>query len=76
MSVVSTSVAGAPRIVAATAPLQGQPNLAVIAAMHLGGAHETSVLGVLAEQENIRVRRHGNHNMAFGAPALPIVAGS
>ena len=45
MSVVTASVAGVPRIVAATAPFQGQPNPAVIAAMHLGGAHEIYVLG-------------------------------
>ena len=45
MSVVTASVAGVPRIVAATAPFQGRPNPAVIAAMHLGGAHETYVLG-------------------------------
>jgi sulfopropanediol 3-dehydrogenase len=45
MSVVTASVAGVPRVVAATAPFQGQPNPAVIAAMHLGGAHEIYVLG-------------------------------
>ena len=45
MSVVTASVAGVPRIVAATAPFQGKPNPAVIAAMHLGGAHEIYVLG-------------------------------
>ena len=45
MSVLTASVAGMPRIVAATAPFQGQPNPAVIAAMHLGGAHEIYALG-------------------------------
>ena len=45
MSVVTASVAGVPRIAAATPPFQGQPNAAVIAAMHLGGAHEIYVLG-------------------------------
>ncbi len=45
MSVATASVAGVPRIVAATAPHQGKPNPAVIAAMHLGGAHEIYVLG-------------------------------
>ena len=45
MSVVTASVAGVPRIAAATAPFQGSPNPAVIAAMHLGGAHEIYVLG-------------------------------
>ena len=45
MSVLTASVAGVPRIVAATAPFQGQPNPAVIAAMHLGGAHEIYALG-------------------------------
>ena len=45
MSVLTASVAGVPRIVAATPPFQGKPNPAVIAAMHLGGAHEIYVLG-------------------------------
>jgi sulfopropanediol 3-dehydrogenase len=45
MSVATASVAGVPRIVAATAPFQGKPNPAVIAAMQLGGAHEIYVLG-------------------------------
>ncbi len=45
MSVLTASVAGVPRIVACTPPFQGAPNPAVIAAMHLGGAHEIYVLG-------------------------------
>lgn len=45
MSVLTASVAGVPRIVAATPPFNGEPNPAVIAAMHLGGAHEIYVLG-------------------------------
>ncbi|WP_424992551.1 histidinol dehydrogenase [Oceaniradius stylonematis] len=45
MSVATASVAGVPRIVAATPPFKGEPNPAVIAAMHLGGAHEIFVLG-------------------------------
>ena len=45
MSVATASVAGVPRIVACTPPWQGKPNPAVIAAMHLGGAHEIYVLG-------------------------------
>lgn len=45
MSVVTAAVAGVPRIIAATPPFQGKPNPAVIAAMHLGGAHEIYVLG-------------------------------
>ncbi len=45
MSVATASVAGVPRIVACTPPFKGQPNPAVIAAMHLGGAHEIYVLG-------------------------------
>ena len=45
MSVVTASVAKVPRIVAATPPFKGVPNPAVIAAMHLGGAHEIYVLG-------------------------------
>ena len=45
MSVATASVAGVPRIIAATPPFKGQPNAAVITAMHLGGAHEIYVLG-------------------------------
>ncbi len=45
MSVVTASVAGVPRIIACTPPFQGRPNAAVVAAMHLGGAHEIYVLG-------------------------------
>ncbi|MCK5934539.1 MAG: histidinol dehydrogenase [Fulvimarina manganoxydans] len=45
MSVATASVAGVPRIVAATPPFKGEPNPGVIAAMHLGGAHEIYVLG-------------------------------
>ena len=45
MSVATAAVAGVPRIVAATPPFHGEPNPAVIAAMHLGGAHEIYVLG-------------------------------
>jgi len=45
MSVATASVAQVPRIIACTSPFQGAPNPAVIAAMHLGGAHEIYVLG-------------------------------
>ena len=45
MSVLTASVAGVPRIAAATPPFKGEPNPAVIAAMKLGGAHEIYVLG-------------------------------
>lgn len=45
MSIATASVAGVPRIIAATPPFQGGPNPAVIAAMHLGGAHEIYVMG-------------------------------
>ncbi|MBV7397129.1 histidinol dehydrogenase [Mameliella sediminis] len=45
MSVATAKVAGVPRIVACTPPFNGKPNPAVIAAMHLGGAHEIYVLG-------------------------------
>ncbi|WP_299045953.1 histidinol dehydrogenase [uncultured Tateyamaria sp.] len=45
MSVATASVAGVPRIIACTPPWQGKPNAAVIAAMHLGGAHEIYVMG-------------------------------
>ena len=45
MSVLTASVAGVPRIVAMTPPFEGKPNPAVVAAMHMGGAHEIYVLG-------------------------------
>ncbi len=45
MSIATASVAGVPRIVGSTPPFNGEPNPAVIAAMHLGGAHEIYVLG-------------------------------
>lgn len=45
MSVATATVAGVPRIVACTPPFEGKPNAAVIAAMHLGGAHEIYVMG-------------------------------
>ncbi|MCY4167562.1 MAG: histidinol dehydrogenase [Rhodobacter sp.] len=45
MSVATASVAGVPRIIACTPPFQGRPNAAVVAAMHIGGAHEIHVLG-------------------------------
>ncbi|WP_085311278.1 histidinol dehydrogenase [Planktotalea arctica] len=45
MSVATASVAKVPRIIAATPPFNGKPNPGVIAAMHLGGAHEIYVLG-------------------------------
>ncbi len=46
MSVATAKVAGVPRIVACTPPpFNGEPNPAVIAAMHLGGADEIYVLG-------------------------------
>ncbi|WP_299986202.1 histidinol dehydrogenase [uncultured Ruegeria sp.] len=45
MSVATAKVAGVPRIIACTPPFQGKPNAAVIAAMHMGGAHEIYVMG-------------------------------
>ena len=45
MSVLTASVAGVPRIAAATPPFQGKPNPAVVAAMQMGGAHEIYALG-------------------------------
>ncbi len=45
MSVVTAAVASVPRIIACTPPFQGRPNPGVIAAMHMGGAHEIYVLG-------------------------------
>lgn len=45
MSVLTAAVAGVERIIAATPPFKGAPNPAVIAAMHMAGAHEIYVLG-------------------------------
>ncbi len=45
MSVLTASVAGVPRIVASAPPVKGEPHPAIVAAMHLGGAHEIYTLG-------------------------------
>ncbi|RXJ69970.1 histidinol dehydrogenase [Veronia nyctiphanis] len=45
MSVATAKVAGVPRVIACTPPFKGEPNPAVVAAMHLGGADEIYVLG-------------------------------
>ncbi len=45
MSVLTANVAGVPRIVASAPPVDGAPHPAIVAAMHLGGAHEIYVLG-------------------------------
>ena len=45
MSVLTASVAGVPRIVASAPPMNGKPHPAIVAAMHLGGAHEIYCLG-------------------------------
>ena len=45
MSVLTASVAGVPRIVASAPPVNGAPHPAIVAAMHMGGAHEIYVLG-------------------------------
>src|SRR6201984_2214312 len=45
MSVVTAKVAGVPRVIAASPPYHGQPNPAVVAAMHLGGADEIYCMG-------------------------------
>ncbi len=45
MSVVTAKVAGVSRIITASPPLQGRPNPAVVAAMHLGGADEIYTFG-------------------------------
>ncbi|MEM8795362.1 MAG: histidinol dehydrogenase [Pseudomonadota bacterium] len=45
MSVLTASVAGVPRIIAASPPQNGEPHAAIVASMHLAGAHEIYVLG-------------------------------
>ena len=47
MSIVTANVAKVPRIIASTPPFKGKPNPTVIAAMHLGGAHEIYILGCI-----------------------------
>ena len=74
MSVATASVAGVPRIIAATPPFKGEPNPAVIAAMQLGGAHEIYVPG-----RHPGGRRHGasaprrsSRSTCSSAPATPL----
>lgn len=45
MSVLTASVAGVPRIIASAPPQNGEPHPAIVAAMHLAGAHEIYCLG-------------------------------
>ncbi|MDG1207873.1 MAG: histidinol dehydrogenase [Paracoccaceae bacterium] len=45
MSVLTASVAGVPRIMAAAPPVDGGPHPAIVTAMHLGGAHEIYCMG-------------------------------
>ena len=45
MSVLTASVAGVPRIIASAPPVDGKPHPAIVAAMHMGGAHEIYCLG-------------------------------
>ena len=45
MSVLTASVAGVPRIIASAPPVKGEPHPAIVAAMHMGGAHEIYVIG-------------------------------
>ena len=45
MSVLTASVAGVPRIIASAPPVNGEPHPAIVAAMHMGGAHEIYVMG-------------------------------
>ena len=45
MSVLTASVAGVPRIIASAPPVDGAPHPAIVAAMHMGGAHEIYCLG-------------------------------
>ncbi len=45
MSVLTANVAGVPRIIASAPPVNGEPHPAIVAAMHMGGAHEIYVMG-------------------------------
>ena len=57
MTVATAKVAGVPRIVACTPLFDGEPNPAVIAAIHLGGADE-----ILRAGRHPSSRRHGNRH--------------
>jgi len=45
MSVLTAKVAGVPRVVASSPPVNGEPHPAVVTAMHLAGADEIMILG-------------------------------
>lgn len=45
MSVLTATVAKVPRIIASAPPVDGKPHPAIVAAMHMGGAHEIYVMG-------------------------------
>ena len=45
MSVLTAAVAEVPRIIASAPPVDGKPHPAIVAAMHLAGAHEIYVIG-------------------------------
>ncbi|MFV0277116.1 MAG: histidinol dehydrogenase [Parahaliea sp.] len=45
MGVVTARVAGVPRVIACSPPFNGEPNAAVVAAMHLAGADEIYCFG-------------------------------
>ena len=45
MSVLTANVAQVPRIIASAPPVNGAPHPAIVAAMHMGGAHEIYVMG-------------------------------
>ena len=45
MSVLTANVAGVSRIIASAPPMNGEPHPAIVAAMHMGGAHEILCLG-------------------------------
>lgn len=63
MSVLTASVAGVPRIAAATPPVGGEPVPAVIAAIHWAGAHEIYLLGGIQAVAS----------MAIGTDSIPPV---
>ena len=45
MSVLTANVAQVPRIIASAPPMNGEQHPAIVAAMHMGGAHEIYVMG-------------------------------
>ena len=69
MSVLTASVAQVPRIVASAPPQNGEPHPAIVAAMHMGGAHEIYVLGGM-QAELCATDLLGQAEHGYNSPAV------